>query len=94
MDYLYACIDESGDTGYTKKSSRYFIVTAVLTDDIIKLRRIAKDIHKYKIDKRKASTLHAYKETKIVKNKFIEKLKNNDTLCIVSILDKRVLSRY
>ena len=47
----YAYIDESGDTGYRNKSSKYFILTAVVVDDPFILKRIARDIHKFKQDK-------------------------------------------
>jgi hypothetical protein len=81
-----AYIDESGDTGHTKKSTRYFIVTAVITEDEIVLRRIVKNIHKFKLNKN--GILHAYKETYIVKNKFINKLTENDIKCVVFVVDK------
>lgn len=51
---MYIYIDESGDTGYTKKSTRYFILTAVIVDDSFVLRRTAKNVHKGKRDKKKS----------------------------------------
>ena len=45
-------LDESGDTGYTNKSTKYFIVNAINTDDIKALRHIAKKVQRYKKDKK------------------------------------------
>lgn len=86
---MYVFIDESGDTGYSKKSTRYFILTAVIVEDIFTLRRIAKNVHKYKIDKKKNNILHAYDETNRVKNKLTREINNIDIGCIVFVLDKR-----
>lgn len=83
---MYAYIDESGDTGYKKKSSRYFILTSVIVDDVFVLRRIAKDIHKFKIDR--SINFHTHKESKVVKNKLVHKITENNILCVVYIFDK------
>ncbi len=40
--YKNSYLDESGDLGRTKKSTQYFIVTAVCTNDIKSLRHVAK----------------------------------------------------
>ena len=84
----FAYIDESGDTGYTKKSSRYFIITVVLVNNIYLLRRIAKNIYAYKINKRKTSSLHACKENLIIRKKYIKNLSQADVNCVVYCVDK------
>lgn len=81
-------IDESGDTGYTKKSTRYFIITAVITDDDVLLRRIVKNIHRSKSNKKKGNILHAYKETDVIKSKITRKLIENNIKCLVFTIDK------
>lgn len=83
---MYAYIDESGDTGYKKKSSRYFVLTSVIVDDVFVLRRIARDIHKFKIDR--SVNFHTHKESKIVKSKLAEKIIENDIICVVCVFDK------
>ena len=83
---MHAYIDESGDTGYKKKSSRYFILTSVIVDDVFVLRRIAKDIHKFKIDR--SINFHAHKENKVVKNKLAHKIIENSIMCVVYVFDK------
>jgi Protein of unknown function (DUF3800) len=86
MENKYTYIDESGDTGYKKKSSRYFILTSVIVDDIFLLRRIAKDIHKFKIDR--SVNFHAHKEGKIVKNKLVQKIIESSIQCVAYVFDK------
>jgi hypothetical protein len=81
-------IDESGDTGYTKKSTKYFILTAIIVEDVFTLRRIVKKIHKSKRDKKKANILHVHSETIKLKNKLIVSLNKIDLMCIVSVIDK------
>ena len=83
-----AYIDESGNTGYTKKSTKYFIITAVIVEDAFMLRRVAKKVHNFKIHKNKTSILHAYNEDNVVRNKLIKEVKKIDIKCIVFIIDK------
>ncbi len=82
-------IDESGDTGFTKKSTRHFILTAVITDNPFVLRRIVKKVFKSKFDKNKHNILHAYMETNRVRTKMINNIKNVDIQSVVFVLDKR-----
>lgn len=89
----YYCIDESGDIGYTKKSTRFFILTIVEVEDLTILRRLAKDIHSFKKNKYRDSVLHTYKETVIVKRKLLKKLAIlNDLRCIAIVLDRERLN--
>lgn len=88
MENKYIYIDESGDTGYTKKSTRYFILTAVMVEDSLVLERIVKKIHKTKLDKDKAGILHAYKESVFTKKRFVNKLLDFNIRCFVFVLDK------
>jgi hypothetical protein len=88
MQNKYIYIDESGDTGYTKKSTKYFILTAVMVDDPFILRRIAKSVHRGKRDKKKANILHAHSETNQTKNKLIMSLKKSEISCIVAMFKK------
>ncbi len=86
---MYAYIDESGDTGYTKKSTRYFILTAVIVDDPFILRRVAKNAYRVKVNKSQYNILHAHMETEKVKSKIIESIADINISSIVFALDKR-----
>lgn len=86
---MHIYIDESGDTGYTKKSTKYFILTAVVIDNPFVLNRIVKSIHKFKINKKKTNIIHSNAESYIVKNKLIKKLLAlNHVSCKCFVFDK------
>lgn len=87
----FVYIDESGDTGYTKKSSRYFIVTAIYTNNVQHLRKIVVATHRYKKDKKKSNQLHANSETKRVKDKFAKELNKKKVFCMVGVVDKQMI---
>lgn len=82
----YVYIDESGDTGNTKKSSRYFIVTAIYTDDVVVLRRAVRDV--CKSEKIKSNQFHTCKESDRVKHKLLRKLCNIHIRCFAVVIDK------
>jgi len=81
-------IDESGDTGYTTKSTRFFIVTALCTQDHVDIHRIVRNIHTTKRNKATANQLHTNKESVSTKNKILRKIKNIPMKCICVKLDK------
>lgn len=89
MENKYIYIDESGDTGYTKKSTRYFILISVMVDNPFVLRRIVKSVSKSKPDKNKHNILHAYMETNRVRIKIINNINSVDIKSVVFFLDKR-----
>lgn len=91
MKNKYIYIDESGDTGYIKKSTKYFILTTVIVDDPFILRRIVKSVYKSKLDKNKYNILHAYMETNRVRSKIINNIKNIDIKSVVFVLNKSKL---
>lgn len=88
---LHICIDESGDTGYSKKSSKYFVVCAVAVENLDVLRRLARDMHRQKYHKQKGSTLHAYAESTVIKNKLTKKLDTVILTCSVCVIKKETL---
>lgn len=83
------CIDESGDTGHTSKSSKYFVLCAVGVENLDTLRKVARDVHRSKYKKKKGNTLHAYKENEIVKNKIVTKMSKLSIECVACVLDKQ-----
>ena len=86
---MYIYIDESGDTGYTKKSTKHFILTAVMVDDPFVLRRIAKSVYKYNLNTKKLNMLHANQENRLVRNKLLKELVKEEIRCIGVVFDKR-----
>lgn len=90
-------IDESGDLGSKKASSKWFLFTAVITNDSRVLQHIIKRIWK-QINKKhnKSGELHAYHEKDNVRRKvLIEINKNNDIKIICCLVDKsKIPSSY
>ena len=87
MSYIY--IDESGDLGTKKASSRYFVMAAIKVEDSKKLEKIIK---KTRRDfKKKMLTSNEVKGGNLpyeLKIKILEKLKNIDYEVFIIIFDK------
>lgn len=87
---VQACIDESGDTGYSKMSSKYFVLCAIITDNPDSLRRLARDIHRKKYKKKKGNILHAYAESDELKNRLVRKLEELEHVsCVACVVKKQ-----
>ena len=85
-------IDESGDLGFSTGSSRWFIVTLLLTSTHRKVEKCVKKVHKglRKKDK-KVKELHAYKEKDATRKrvlKLVSKVEDVQILTIVLNKDK------
>ena len=91
MSYIY--IDESGDLGTKKASSKYFIMAAIKVEDSKKLEKIIK---KTRRDfKKKMLTSNEVKGGNLpyeLKIKILEKLKNIDYKVFIIVFDKE--NRY
>ena len=91
MSYIY--IDESGDLGTKKASSKYFIMAAIKVEDS---KRLEKIIKKTRRDfKKKMLTSNEVKGGNLpyeLKIKILEKLKNIDYKVFIIVFDKE--NRY
>ncbi len=86
MNIAYS--DESGDTGLSKKSSRNFVLAAIISRDENILTRMAKKIFKTKVlYKNKVNQLHANKDTDKVHKAIIKSIISED-LIVVFIRNK------
>ena len=87
MSYIY--IDESGDLGTKKASSKYFVMAAIKVEDSKKLEKIIK---KTRRDfKKKMLTSNEVKGGNLpyeLKIKILEKLKNIDYEAFIIVFDK------
>ncbi|MFQ6010537.1 MAG: DUF3800 domain-containing protein, partial [Candidatus Aenigmatarchaeota archaeon] len=61
---LYVHVDESGDMGFSKSSSRYFILTLLVNDDDTIFDRIIKKTRQKKL-KKKFKKKHELKASKV-----------------------------
>ncbi len=72
---MYAYIDESGDTGQSRKSSKNFILTVIIVSDVRTLDRLSKKVFSKKVKyKDKVNQLHANKDTDSVHKYIIKNL--------------------
>lgn len=80
-------LDESGDLGFSQHSSRWFVLTIVLTNDHRRIEKVVKKIHRgLKKKYRKVMELHAYHADSITKKRILRHLadlKDIKVLCIV-----------
>jgi|SRR3989339_1001053 len=85
MAYLF--IDESGDLGFSKGSSRWFIFTVVLADNKRQLEKIIKKVRKGLRKKHKnVNELHAYHADSITRKRVLNLLtdkKDLQVFCVV-----------
>ena len=96
MKYVY--IDESGDLGFKKGSSRYFIIAALIVDHPKPLNRIIKNMRRNKFKKklRKAQEIKANKSSRKLIEYMLKKLNEiKGVRTVYVVLDKRkVTSDY
>lgn len=85
MTYIF--LDESGDLGFSKKSSRWFVLTIILTGNHRRLEKCVKIVHRGLRKKfRKVKELHAYKSAEITKKRLLRLLSETDDLKIFCII--------
>ena len=91
MSYIY--IDESGDLGTKKGSSKYFIIAAIKVEDSKKLEKIIKKTRRdFKKKMLTSSEIKGGNLPYDLKIKILEKLKNIDYESFIIVFDKE--NRY
>ncbi len=89
LDMSYIYIDESGDLGTKKGSSKYFVIAAIKVEDSKKLDKIIKKTRRN--FKKKMLTSNEIKGGNLpyeLKIKILEKLKNIDYEIFIIVFDK------
>ena len=89
MAYIF--LDESGDLGFkkNKRSSRFFVVTIIFSEDKRPLEKIARRVHKGLAKKyKKIGTLHAHREEPNIRRKVLRQLHEIDCSILAIVLDK------
>lgn len=85
MSYIF--LDESGDLGFSKGSSRWFVLTIVFTNNHRKIEKCVKKVHKtLKKKYKKVSELHAYHTDEITRKRVLKLLAKTEDLKILSII--------
>lgn len=87
---MYIFLDESGDLGFSKKSSKWFLFTLVVTGEPRKLEKVIQKARKVlsKKHKRKYSELHAYHTDEITRKRILHSIAELDILIVTTILNK------
>ena len=95
MDTKYIYIDESGDLGFSEKSSKVLVISALITNDPSKLDRIIKNArrNKFKKELKNANEIKFNKSSPEVRKYFINKL-NETCSCsgVNCIMEKKKVS--
>lgn len=88
---MYIFLDESGDLGFGKRSSKWFLFTLVVVDDPRKLERVIKNARRSlkKKHKHNFSELHAYHCDDITRRRVLTKLAELDISVVSTILNKQ-----
>ncbi len=95
---VYIFLDESGDLGFNfkkKKTSRYFIITALLTKNKTQLEKIVKKIFRDLAPneiKTRGGTLHAHKESPKTRQKLLGLFHNQTGTNIAVIYIKKQIA--
>lgn len=86
----YIFMDESGDLGFSKKSSQWFMFTLAITNDKRSLERVTKKVWKpLKQKHKKLGELHAYHADGVTRTRMLQKLSEiNDLRILCIILNK------
>lgn len=84
MAYIF--LDESGDLGFKKTSSKWFIFTIVMINDHKKIERVIKNIRRGLKKKYKLRELHAYHADAVTKHRMLKKLAEVDDLKMLCVV--------
>ncbi|MBI2007412.1 MAG: DUF3800 domain-containing protein [Candidatus Blackburnbacteria bacterium] len=89
----YIFLDESGDLGFgpTKKNSKYFVITALFTEDKRPIEKVVKKIHtglRKKVKKLSGGVLHCHKEKPITRKRLLRLLNKKKCLIMTIYLNK------
>ncbi len=89
MAYIF--LDESGDLGFGKKSSKWFLFTLVVVDNPRKLERLIKKVRKTirKKYKHVLSELHAYHADDVTRIRVLKAIAKLDIAVVTTILNKQ-----
>lgn len=87
MAYIF--LDESGDLGFKPKSSKWFVITVVFTENHRKIEKVIKKVRgQLKKKYKKVSELHAYHSQDSTKTKLLKYLACEDIKILCIVLNK------
>lgn len=83
----YIFMDESGDLGFSEKSSKWLMFTLAITNDKRSLERVTKKVWKpLKKKHKKLGELHAYHANNITRTRMLQNISEIEDLKVLSII--------
>ncbi|RLI88191.1 MAG: hypothetical protein DRO98_03490 [Archaeoglobales archaeon] len=92
---LYVFIDESGNLGFTKKSTKYYVIASVETRNLTELNGVVKKVRKTLRKKKK--NIPEFKFTRsddVIRRRFLSRLIEIDVSFSVIVLQKQTVYNY
>lgn len=84
---MYIFLDESGDLGFGKRSSKWFLFTLAIVDDERSLERVVKKVWRTIHKKHKhVGELHASHEKDVTRTRMLQMLAEIESLKIITII--------
>jgi len=92
---LYVFVDESGDLGFTEKSTNYYIIASVETESLLKLSRIIKKVRKTLRKKKKNIPEFKFTDSdEVIRKRLLKRAVEEELLFSAVILQKRMVYDY
>ncbi len=92
---LYVFIDESGDLGFTRKSSKYYVIASVETRNLLSLSRIIKKVRKTLSKKKKNIPEFKFaRSDDTIRVRLLKRAVEEDLLFSAIILQKQTVYSY
>ncbi len=90
MNRTHIYLDESGDLGFSSKSSKYFVIAALLTKDRLQIERCITKVRKERLSKKykRISELKYHNSSSIVKRRILECIAKKDIDIAFAVLRK------
>lgn len=89
---LYIFIDESGDLGFTERSTKYYVIASVETRNLLNLTRIIKRVRKTLRKKRKnIPELKFARSDDVIRKRLLKKAVEEDLTFSAIVLQKYVV---
>ena len=90
---MHIFIDESGDTGINGSKTKYFVISAIIFDDIYSLQKTQEEIELFKKNERIKDELHFCHKNNLIRDKFFSYIKNSSfTVKAISVNKEQLIN--
>jgi len=91
MNSIHIYLDESGDLGFSSKSSKYFVVAALLPKDRLRIEKCITKVRKERLPNKykKISELKYHNSDNIIRRRILQCISNTETGIAYAVLRKR-----